>query len=113
MNHWTIVGVGVVLGTVVAAVVGDASGLVHCEQHRIGVQLELENVARALGEERAETGVWPSRLDQVAHRFDAGAVPLDYWRRPFVYVPGESLMSLGEDGEVGGIGEDADVTLAL
>jgi len=44
------------------------------------------------------------------------AVPLDPWRRPYLYrAPGEKnptafdLESLGRDGKVGGEGEDADV----
>ncbi len=44
------------------------------------------------------------------------AVPLDPWRRPYVYrSPGErnpagfDLLSLGRDGKPGGEGEDADV----
>jgi general secretion pathway protein G len=45
------------------------------------------------------------------------SVPLDPWRRPYVYVsPGQSnptaydLYSLGKDGKPGGTGEDADIT---
>lgn len=45
------------------------------------------------------------------------AVPIDPWGRPYVYKsPGEvnaqsyDLLSLGRDGQVGGAGEDADVT---
>lgn len=44
-------------------------------------------------------------------------VPVDPWGRPYVYLsPGRSnpdsfdLYSLGRDGQVGGTGEDADVT---
>lgn len=44
-------------------------------------------------------------------------VPLDPWSRPYVYVaPGREnptrfdLYSLGRDGRVGGVGEDADIT---
>lgn len=44
-------------------------------------------------------------------------VPLDPWRRPYVYVaPGQEnpdsydLFSLGRDGSPGGEGEDADIT---
>ena len=45
------------------------------------------------------------------------AVPLDPWGHPYVYKsPGEvnaqsyDLLSLGRDGQLGGTGEDADVT---
>lgn len=45
------------------------------------------------------------------------AIPLDPWGRPYTYKsPGEvnpqsyDLLSLGRDGQVGGTGEDADVT---
>jgi len=44
-------------------------------------------------------------------------VPLDPWRRPYVYrMPGRNradefeLYTLGRDGQVGGSGEDADIT---
>jgi len=44
-------------------------------------------------------------------------VPLDPWRRPYMYVsPGQSnpmgydLYTLGKDGKPGGTGEDADIT---
>ncbi|HEX7980448.1 MAG TPA: type II secretion system major pseudopilin GspG [Gemmatimonadaceae bacterium] len=44
-------------------------------------------------------------------------VPLDPWRRPYVYMsPGQSnstgydLYTLGKDGRPGGTGEDADIT---
>jgi general secretion pathway protein G len=44
-------------------------------------------------------------------------VPLDPWRRPYVYVsPGVAnptsydLYTLGKDGQVGGTGEDADIS---
>jgi len=44
-------------------------------------------------------------------------VPLDPWGRPYTYKsPGEvnretyDLLSLGRDGQAGGIGEDADIT---
>jgi len=44
-------------------------------------------------------------------------VPLDPWNHPFVYVSpgtrstlGFDIMSLGADGQVGGLGEDADIT---
>jgi len=43
------------------------------------------------------------------------AVPPDPWDRPYIYrQPGEhgeyDLVSLGKDGQVGGTGEDADIT---
>jgi len=44
-------------------------------------------------------------------------VPLDPWGRPYVYVaPGHAnpatfdVYSLGRDGKIGGVGEDADIT---
>ena len=47
----------------------------------------------------------------------ARLVPLDPWGRPYVYLsPGREnptsfdLYTLGRDGKVGGVGEDADVT---
>ena len=45
------------------------------------------------------------------------AVPLDPWGRPYLYASpgvanptGYDLYSLGRDGKVGGLGEDADIT---
>ena len=45
------------------------------------------------------------------------SVPLDPWRRPYVYIsPGQAnptsydLYTLGKDGKPGGTGEDADIT---
>ncbi|MCI0434945.1 MAG: type II secretion system major pseudopilin GspG [Gemmatimonadetes bacterium] len=44
-------------------------------------------------------------------------VPMDPWNHPYVYVSpgalnprGFDLISLGADGQVGGLGEDADIT---
>lgn len=44
-------------------------------------------------------------------------VPLDPWGRPYVYISpgianpdGFDLYTLGKDGKIGGVGEDADVT---
>lgn len=110
---WMLVGLGAVLGTVTAAFLGDATGAVQCEQHTIGVELELANVERALGEYRDDHGDYPVSLDALAPYFGTGVVPRDYWRRDFEYrVPGAhgdyDLWTYGRDGAPGGIGEDQD-----
>jgi len=102
-------------GVILAAIVGDATGWVRCEQHHLGTQMEMQAVASAVRDFEAERGALPVSLTEVADRFDAGVPPDDYFGRPFQYVrPGPdgedfSLMSLGRDGVEGGIGEDADV----
>ena len=111
--NWDLAGIGAVLGLVAAALVGDATGLVRCEQHHLGVQAELTLLEDALRAERAQTGHWPESLNAVGHRFSSGAAPKDYWRRSFLYEPGHSIRSLGRDGRPGGIGEDADVIRSL
>lgn len=108
-----LVGMGAVLGTVTAAFVGDATGAVQCEQHTIGVELELANVQRALAEYQVDHGAYPESLDALAPYFGSGVVPRDYWRREFRYtVPGAhgdyDLWTYGRDGVAGGIGEDQD-----
>lgn len=93
-----VLGAPVVLGGVLGAALADATGLARCEQHRLGVRLELDNVARGLEAHRAEVGAYPSELSEIDGRFEAGSVPLDYWRRPFVYERTEGgfeLSSLG------------------
>lgn len=111
---WTFLGLGAVLGGVAAAVIGDGTGLVQCEQHYIGAELEIANIERALEDFHADHGRYPQTLDALRPYFDSEAVPRDYWRRPFHYrMPGEhgpyDLWSYGRDGEPGGVGEDADV----
>ena len=111
--NWDLAGIAAVLGLVAAALVGDATGLVRCEQHHLGVQAELTLLEEALRAEKARTGQWPASLDAVNQRFSSGAAPKDYWRRSFLYEPGQSIRSLGRDGRPGGIGEDADVIRSL
>ena len=111
--NWDLAGIAAVLGLVAAALVGDATGLVRCEQHHLGVQAELTVLEDALRFERNRTGRWPDNLDAVGHHFSSGVAPKDYWRRSFLYEPGHSIRSLGRDGQPGGIGEDADVIRSL
>ena len=102
-------------GVIAAAIIGDATGWVRCEQHHLGTQMEMQAVASAVRAYESERGALPVELGAVADRFDAGVVPDDYFGRPFEYVrPGPygedfGLRSLGRDGVEGGIGEDADV----
>jgi len=110
MPDFTPIAVGVLLAAVFAAIVGDATGCIRCEQHYLGVELEMALIADKIAAYEAEHGVRPKALDELT--FTEGVVPRDYWRRDFLY-DGDRLTSLGRDGEPGGIGEDADVTLAL
>lgn len=106
-----------VLGSFAAAAIGDATGLVRCEQHHLGTELEMKAVGAALDAWAAEHGRYPTAdegLAVIADRFDAGQPPRDYFGRGFVYDPpvggdgAYALTSLGRDGAPGGIGEDAD-----
>lgn len=108
-----------VLGSFAAAAIGDATGLVRCEQHHLGTELEMKAVGAALDEWAAEHGRYPTEregLDVVADRFSAGEPPRDYFGRPFAYAAPDdegaplALTSLGRDGSPGGFGEDADTT---
>jgi uncharacterized membrane protein (DUF441 family) len=61
-----------------------------------------------------DTGNWPSSLQELADkRYESESDLVDRWGRPFLYtVDGNSLelLSLGRDGEPGGIGVDADLS---
>jgi hypothetical protein len=111
--------VALVLGSFAAAAIGDATGLVRCEQHHLGTELEMRAVGAALDDWAREHGRYPTAdegLATIADRFDAGAPPRDYFGRGFSYTPpaaggaAYALTSLGRNGLPGGIGEDADTT---
>jgi general secretion pathway protein G len=92
-------------------------------------QAQLDAFAKALDQYRLDTGHYPKSEQGlnalVAKPADEPkwdgpylqkAVPLDPWGRPYLYrVPGQKaeydLLSLGRDGQPGGSGEDADVSL--
>jgi general secretion pathway protein G len=92
-------------------------------------QAQLDAFAKALDQYRLDTGHYPKSeqgLNALAAKpadepkwdgpYLQKAVPLDPWGRPYVYrVPGQKteydLLSLGRDGQPGGAGEDADVSL--
>jgi general secretion pathway protein G len=92
-------------------------------------QAQLDAFAKALDQYRLDTGHYPKSeqgLNALAAKpadepkwdgpYLQKAVPLDPWGRPYVYrVPGQKteydLLSLGRDGQPGGSGEDADVSL--
>ena len=108
-----------VLGSFAAAAIGDATGLVRCEQHHLGTELEMAALSGALDAWARERGRYPSAAEGVgvvADRFDAGVPPRDHFGRPFSYRPPRAgdthyeLGSLGRDGTPGGLGEDADTT---
>lgn len=111
--------VALILGSFAAAAIGDATGLVRCEQHHQGTLMEMEAVGAALEAWAGEHGRYPTDaegLAAIADRFEAGHAPRDYFGRPFRYTaPGPdggpyTLTSLGRDGVEGGLGEDADTT---
>jgi general secretion pathway protein G len=93
---------------------------------------QIEMLGAALDAYRLDTGVYPSTQDGLQALMQAPpslsgtgswrgpylrkAVPLDPWKRPYVYrSPGEvnpthyDLLSHGADGRPGGEGENADV----
>jgi general secretion pathway protein G len=92
-------------------------------------QAQLDAFAKALDQYRLDTGHYPKSeqgLNALAAKpadepkwdgpYLQKAVPLDPWGRPYLYrVPGQKaeydLLSLGRDGQPGGSGEDADVSL--
>lgn len=88
---------------------------------------QMDAFQKALDQYRIDTGAYPSTaqgLDALVRRTGqprwAGpylmkAVPTDPWGRAYGYrAPGEhgefDLYSLGKDGQLGGSGEDADIT---
>jgi general secretion pathway protein G len=93
---------------------------------------QVEILAMALENYRMDTGSYPSTeqgLGALRTRPETAAlagwrgpylrkpVPVDPWRRPYLYVsPGShnpetfDLYTLGRDGVIGGAGEDADIT---
>jgi general secretion pathway protein G len=92
-------------------------------------QAQLDAFAKALDQYRLDTGHYPKSEQGlnalVAKPADEPkwdgpylqkVVPLDPWGRPYLYrVPGQKaeydLLSLGRDGQPGGSGEDADISL--
>ncbi len=89
-------------------------------------RIQIENLSTAIDLYRLEVGSYPPTLDGLVTRpagverwngpyLKKGVVPEDPWGRQFVYTyPGENgeydLSTLGADGQVGGDGENADVT---
>jgi general secretion pathway protein G len=89
---------------------------------------QIDALEKALDQYRLDTGHYPSSeqglaaLNQVppnepnwAGPYLKKAVPSDPWGRPYLYrFPGENgdfdLYSLGKDGQVGGLDENADIT---
>jgi len=89
---------------------------------------QIDSLGKALDQYRLDVGSYPSTEEglnalttspQNQPRWSGPylqkAVPLDPWDRPYQYrAPGEhgdyDLYTLGRDGQVGGTGENADVT---
>jgi len=91
-------------------------------------QAQINNFTTALGSYKLDTGVFPSteeglqalrvapnNLAQWQGPYLPKEVPLDPWRRPYVYkYPGEhgdepDIISYGADGQAGGDGINADI----
>ena len=120
---------GVLAGLVVPRIM-DKPG----EARQTKAQMQLEALAAALDLFKLHNGFYPSTeqglealvrkptIGRIPDRWHEGGylrepdVPKDPWGRDYVYLspgtnnPDFDLMSLGADGEVGGEGEDADVT---
>lgn len=66
--------------------------------------------------ERPQTEPIPQNYPEGDGYLDSRSLPLDPWKRPYVYlVPGTQgeryeIISYGADGEPGGEGEDADIS---
>ena len=93
---------------------------------------QIEMIGSALDAYRLDTGHYPttqqglSALNEIPTvdtpvnwrgPYLRKAVPMDPWNVPYIYLApgtvnlnGYDLMSLGADGKVGGLGEDADIT---
>ena len=95
---------------------------------RVATKTQINNFMGALGQYKLDTGLFPTNeqgLRALRERPDnlpswSGPylqqdVPLDPWKRPFLYkFPGEhgdepDLISLGADGQPGGEGDAADI----
>jgi general secretion pathway protein G len=91
-------------------------------------QAQINNFTTALGSYKLDTGVFPSteeglqalrvapnNLAQWQGPYLPKEVPLDPWRRPYIYkYPGEhgdepDIISYGADGQAGGDGINADI----
>lgn len=91
---------------------------------------QLDALDKALATYRLDTGHYPSTAQTLralverpadeskwAGPYLAKALPNDPWGRPYVYrLPGDAshdfeLLTLGKDGQVGGAGENADVSV--
>ena len=89
---------------------------------------QIDSFEKALDQYRLDTGHYPTTEQGLSALFTRPnnepkwdgpylrkAVPLDPWDRPYIYrQPGEhgeiDVVSLGRDGQVGGTGEDADIS---
>ena len=116
---------------ILAAVVGPSLFRNVGDAKMSSAKSQLEIFATALGAFRLDNDVYPSAADglealrtppSTGRRTWRGpylskVVPLDPWRRPYLYyAPGVQnpetydLYTLGRDGAIGGAGEDSDVT---
>jgi general secretion pathway protein G len=122
-----IIVLGLLAGLVAPQIIGRVS-----EARSTTAKTQIELIGVALDNYRLDNGGYPSTqqgLEALRTKPTGGpaplnwrgpylkkAVPLDPWKRPYIYrSPGESnptgydLLSLGRDGKSGGEGEDADI----
>lgn len=85
-------------------------------------EAQMKLLQTALDTYRLDMGTYPEDLEQLRESdkrlwkgpYFPKEIPLDPWENPYVYErtdDGYKLLSLGADGERGGEGNDADVTL--
>ncbi len=121
----------VVIGLLAAMVAPDIFGRVGTSKVT-AARSQIEMLGAALDAYRLDNDTYPSTEQGLTALRDAPtgapvppawrgpylrkAVPLDPWRRPYVYrspgvanPSGYDLVSLGRDGQEGGAGEDADL----
>ena len=120
---------GILAGLVVPRIVGKPG-----EARQTKAKMQIESLEMGLKMFKLDNGFYPTTeqgLKALAQKpstgripnnyredgyIEKGKIPKDPWNRDYVYVsPGThnkdfDLMSLGADGEIGGEGEDKDVT---
>lgn len=95
---------------------------IRCPRHPVVAHVDIFAIARAVELYRADHGELPERLidlidDGEGRRYLKGyhEAPEDVFGRPYLYEVRPdgtySIWTLGDDGEPGGRGEDADVDL--
>ncbi len=112
----------VIIGLLATLVASDVVGFLSGGK-RTKAEADITSIETAIKSYFLQNGQWPESLevliekDENGHRFlDKPSVPKDPWKHEYVYEPpvgGEDLnvISYGADGQPGGEGDDADITL--